>query len=228
MRFLFIRHGEPDYEKDCLTATGTLQAKAVAKRLSSEGISEIYSSPLRRAKETASYTAKSLGLKITTLDFMKEVLWGGENIPNKGHIWSLSDKMINEEDFDFYRQDWKEHPYFKNNIVMSYYEKIVGGIDDFLFEQGYCHDGQRFFCTKENNKTIALFSHGGSGGGAISHILALPFPLVLCVFPYAYTSVIAIDFPSNKGEYVHPHVDLFNDVAHIKGLSDKVKIQQNC
>lgn len=228
MRFLFIRHGEPDYEKDCLTPTGTLQAKAVAKRLAGENISEIYSSPLGRAKETASYTAKNLGLEVVTLDFMREVLWGGDNIPNKGHIWSLSDKMINEDNFDFCRQDWKEHPYFKNNIVMPYYEKIADSIDAFLAQQGYRHDGQRFFCNQENTKTIALFSHGGSGGAALSHILSLPFPYVLCVFPYAYTSVITLDFPSKQGEYVHPHVELFNDVAHIKGLGDKVKIQQKC
>ena len=31
MRFLFIRHGEPDYINDCLTPTGRLQAEAAAK-----------------------------------------------------------------------------------------------------------------------------------------------------------------------------------------------------
>lgn len=57
MRFLFIRHGEPDYVNDCLTATGRLQAAAAAKRLAGEGICEIYASPLGRAQETAGYTA---------------------------------------------------------------------------------------------------------------------------------------------------------------------------
>lgn len=36
MRFLFIRHGEPNYIKDCLTPTGRLQAEAAAKRLPGE------------------------------------------------------------------------------------------------------------------------------------------------------------------------------------------------
>ena len=36
MRFLFIRHGEPDYVNDCLTATGKLQAQAASKRLADE------------------------------------------------------------------------------------------------------------------------------------------------------------------------------------------------
>ncbi len=226
MRFLFIRHGEPDYANDCLTPRGRLQAQAAAKRLAGENICELYASPLGRAQETAGYTAKLLAQKITTLDFMRELSWGGEGVPDHGHIWFLSDRMLNEDNFDFLKDDWRQHPYFKNNLVLSDYEKVVAAIDDFLEGQGYRHEGRRFFCSKENNKTIALFSHGGSGAAALSQILSLPFPYVLCVFPYTYTSVIAVDFPSEPGSYVHPRVELFNDAAHIKGLGDELKIQQ--
>ena len=52
MRLIFIRHGEPDYEKDCLTELGHKQAAAAAQRLLSEGIDEIYSSPQGRAFQT--------------------------------------------------------------------------------------------------------------------------------------------------------------------------------
>ncbi|MBO5987521.1 MAG: histidine phosphatase family protein, partial [Lachnospiraceae bacterium] len=38
MRIIIVRHGEPNYEKDCLTSLGIRQAKAVAKRLADEGI----------------------------------------------------------------------------------------------------------------------------------------------------------------------------------------------
>ena len=31
MRIVFVRHGEPDYEHDCLTETGRLQAQAAAE-----------------------------------------------------------------------------------------------------------------------------------------------------------------------------------------------------
>ena len=43
MRIVLIRHGEPDYEKDCLTETGHKQAKIAAQRPLKEGIEEIYS-----------------------------------------------------------------------------------------------------------------------------------------------------------------------------------------
>jgi probable phosphoglycerate mutase len=84
MRIIFVRHGEPDYEHDCLTKTGSHQAAAVAERLSEEGITAIYSSPNGRARETAEYTARRLGLPITLLDFMHEISWGGPGIPRLG------------------------------------------------------------------------------------------------------------------------------------------------
>ena len=44
MRIIFVRHGEPDYEHDCLTETGKLQAVDAAERkrfLWSEKMSEM-------------------------------------------------------------------------------------------------------------------------------------------------------------------------------------------
>ena len=204
MRFLFIRHGEPDYINDCLTATGKLQAEAAAKRLAGEGICEIYASPLGRAQETANYTAETLGLKITTLDFMREISWGGEGVPDDGHIWTLAGKMLYEDNFDFYKQDWREHPYFKHNTVMPCYDKVAAGIDEFLEGQGYRHDGRRFFCSQPNDKTIALFSHGGSGGAALSHILSMPFPCPILIYHYqfsAYPQTAFHDLSCNKYTY---------------------------
>ena len=50
MRLIFIRHGDPDYQKDCLTEKGQLQAKAA---------------------EPFSKLSKINPIKI--LDFMKEI-----------------------------------------------------------------------------------------------------------------------------------------------------------
>ncbi|MBR5896854.1 MAG: histidine phosphatase family protein, partial [Lachnospiraceae bacterium] len=77
MKLYIIRPGEPDYENDCLTATGRKQAEAAAERLKDEGFDEIYSSPNGRAQETAKYTAEKVGLPVTVLDYMHEISWGG-------------------------------------------------------------------------------------------------------------------------------------------------------
>ena len=214
MRIVFVRHGEPDYKKDCLTLNGNKQAEAAAARLEREDISEIYASSMGRAQETAGYTARRLGLPVHTLDFMQEISWGGPDIPMEGHPWTISDWMINEEQYDFYREDWRQHPYFKNNIAVDYLNDIGGKFDALLLRQGYRHEGLRYYCETDQQKTIAVFSHGGSGACVLSHLLARPFPYVCSVMPYGLTSITILNFPVQTGEYVHPRIELFNDMAH--------------
>ena len=226
MRIIFVRHGEPDYERDCLTRTGRLQAAAAAERLAGEGIRGIYTSPNGRASETAGYTARRLGLPVTTLPYMHEISWGGPGIPMDGHPWTLGDWMIDREDFDFHTQNWREHPYFAQNAAKDYFDAIAGQFDSLLLEQGYRHEGTRFRCETEEERTIAVFSHGGSGACVLAHLLALPFPHVASVLTYGFTSVTILGFPVCPGAWVHPHLDLFNDVAHIRGLGDGIVIQQ--
>ena len=226
MRIVFVRHGEPDYEKDCLTETGKRQAEAAARRLVREGISVIYSSPMGRAAETAACTAKALSLPIHTLDFMHEISWGGPGVPDKGHPWTVSDRMISEDDFDFYHDSWRDHLYFKNNVAVQYLDDISRQFDALLLRHGYRHDGTRFFCEAQQQETIAVFSHGGSGACVLAHLLALPFPYVCTVLPYEFTSVIILEFPVRTGCHVHPRIELFNDAAHILDVSSGLVFQE--
>lgn len=225
MRIIFVRHGEPDYEHDCLTETGHLQAAAAAERLADEGISEIYASPYGRAQQTASYTAKKLGLPIITLEFMHEIGWGGPGVPCDGHPWTLSDWMM-QEGFNFYSDNWREHPYFKENVVTEHYDRVSGAFDTFLETLGYRREGNRFKCLNETNRTVALFSHGGSGAIVLARLLDLPFPWVISRMEYGFTSIIIVSFPDTPGEYCFPRLDLFNDLAHIRGLSSGIVLQQ--
>ena len=226
MRIIFVRHGEPDYVNDCLTETGKNQAEAAAKRLEREGITKIYSSPMGRAAETASFTAKRLNLPIQTLPFMHEISWGGPGVPAEGHPWTVSDWMISRDDFDFYHEDWRKHPGFRENTAVRYLDEISGQIDDLVLEHGYRHEGTRFFCKTNQQETFAIFSHGGSGACVLAHLLALPFPYVCTVLPYEFTSIIILEFPVRPGEYIHPRIELFNDAAHILELSKGLVFQQ--
>ncbi len=227
MRIFFIRHGEPDYDNDVLTEKGNLQAISVAERLKDEGIEEIYSSPMGRAAGTAARTAEVLDLPVTILDYMHETTWAGEGIPDEGHPWTLSEKMINEENCDFYGMDWREHPYYKGNAAVECYDLIAGKIDELLKNKGYIHDKNRFFCSAKEEKNIAIFSHGGSGACVLSHLLSLPFPYVATVLPYEFTSVTILNFPVCTGEYVHPRLELFNDIHHISKDSRGLVLQKS-
>ena len=110
MRIVFVRHGEPDYEHDCLTETGVRQAEMAAVRLKEEGISEIWASPLGRAQQTAKISSEVLGLPINTLDCMREITWGsidGQPLFADGHPWDTVDKMA-ADGVDLNMPDWRE------------------------------------------------------------------------------------------------------------------------
>ncbi len=77
MLLYIIRHGQPYYEPvECLTELGHRQARALAPRMVQSGITRIYSSPLRRARETAEPTAAALSLPVGIEPWTSEdVVW---------------------------------------------------------------------------------------------------------------------------------------------------------
>ena len=72
MRLLFIRHGEPDYQKDSLTERGWKEAKLLAKRIAPMDIKEYYCSPLGRAKDTAKPTLALAGREAVEYPWLRE------------------------------------------------------------------------------------------------------------------------------------------------------------
>lgn len=250
MRIVFIRHGEPDYENDCLTENGIVQAKATAERLLKENISGIYSSPMGRAKQTASFTAEKYGLDVKILDFMHEIDWGdvshtcgvacdSESKDGKecakleydGHPWTLAFKLLTEQPEYISNSEWKNHHYFKDNVCMQYYQKISEGVDKFLLNFGLERKNDLYYCAEEYEKnaekTIALFAHGGSGSILISHVLNLPFPFVLTSMPYGVCSVSVIELSKGMNNFAIPRLELFNDMNHIESFKlEKLKFEK--
>ena len=72
MKLLLIRHGEPDYELDCLTENGRRQARLLAGRLERENIAKVYISPRGRAQETAKIYLEGKNIPCQTLDWLHE------------------------------------------------------------------------------------------------------------------------------------------------------------
>jgi len=83
--FYFLRHGETESNVRRivagsldvpLTERGHAQARAAARALVNCGISEIYSSALRRAHDTAEYVAAVLKLPVRVIPGLAERRWG--------------------------------------------------------------------------------------------------------------------------------------------------------
>lgn len=220
MRIVFVRHGEPDYKRDCLTEAGVMQAEQAAVRLTEEGIEEIWSSPLGRAMETAEAFSAVAGMPVRTLDFMREVSWG--SIDDKpvfadGHPWDIADEIA-RQGIDLNRQDWRELPYFRTNRVVESVDMIEEKTDEWLKDFGYVREGSyyRHIREEESHRTIALFCHGGSSCAAMGHILNLSFPYMCALFHMEFTGITILRFDRRAGIGTLPCLELANDGRHIQ------------
>jgi broad specificity phosphatase PhoE len=79
---VLVRHGETDWNRERryqghadtpLNEAGRAQARELAETLRSEDVSAVYTSPLRRASETARIVAGRLGLEARELEPLREI-----------------------------------------------------------------------------------------------------------------------------------------------------------
>lgn len=220
MRIVFIRHGDPNYDLDCLTELGHKQAKIAAQRLLKEGIEEIYSSPLGRARQTAQAFSEASGIDdIKILDFMQEIRFGreGEMYEDKWNPWLVVEDLV-KNGKDIQTPDWREYPVFKENLATVDTDKIAVEADKWLSTLGYEREGKYYRCTRQDDKekTIALFCHGGSSTAFFSRVLNQQFPYMCAVLlHYPHTTISVIKFNKTPGSLCQPIIELLNDARHL-------------
>lgn len=223
MRIVLIRHGDPNYEKDCLTELGHKQVKVAAQRLLKEGIEEIYSSPLGRARQTAQAFSDASGIKeIKILDFIQEIRFGreGELYNNKWNPW-LGVGALVREGKDVQSENWRDYPVFKDNFATIDADKIAVEADKWLEKLGYTREGKYYRNNRkdEKEKTIAVFCHGGSSAAFMARVLNQTFPYmcgVLMRFPH--TTITVLRFDNTPGLLSLPVIELLNDDRHLKDV----------
>ena len=215
MRLIIVRHGEPDYEKDCLTPRGHAQARAAAAGLREEGIEAVFSSPMGRAQETARYTAHALGLSIRTLDFMREIRWGstdGRPLFADGHPWDIADELI-RRGWDLTDPSWPDHPLFRRNRAAEEAARVAREGDRWLESLGYRREGLYYRCARPDDRqyTAALFCHGGSSTALLSRLLNLPFPYLCATLHLDFTGAFTVRFARRPGSLCLPIIEAAGD-----------------
>ncbi len=223
MKIILIRHGDPNYEKDCITELGHKQVKVAAQRLLKEEIDEVYSSPLGRARQTAQAFLDASGIAdMTILDFMQEIRFGQEGAlyDNKWNPW-LGVYALISEGKDLQSPEWRNYPVFKDNFATIDADKIAEETDKWLATLGYERQGFYYRCSSQENadKTIAIFCHGGSSAAFMSRVLNQTFAYtcgVLMHFPH--TTISVLKFENKPGELILPVIELLNDAGHLKDV----------
>lgn len=109
MKLILVRHGETvlnaknvaqGWMDDHLNENGRRQAEQVSARLKSLKISAIYSSDLKRARETAEIIAKPHGLKVVQLKALREQNFGKAEGVNRDEINKRFDNFLEKRKTD--------------------------------------------------------------------------------------------------------------------------------
>ncbi len=181
MKLIFIRHGDPDYDRDTLTETGIKEAELLNVRLKNLKMDACYVSPLGRAQKTAELGLKGLGTTPVECDWLREF-----NAPilrpdkeEKSWVcwdWIPTDWSVRDRFFD--KDHWAEEPEMIAGKVREEYDRVCAGLDALLAEHGYVRDGRMYKAVKPNNDTLVFFCHYGLTCVALSHLINVS-PMVL-------------------------------------------------
>jgi broad specificity phosphatase PhoE len=152
-RLYLVRHGENlanltkefshrkvDYS---LTEKGVLQAEQTARYLQTKGINAVYSSPLRRAKETAQHLADALGHEVIVLEAFREINVGDlEDQPPTAESWTAHNAVL-----DAWRRGELHASFPGGENYLQMWQRVEAGL--------------RQVAAEHPNETVAIFAHGG-------------------------------------------------------------------
>jgi len=152
-RLYLVRHGENvanltkefssrrvDYS---LTEKGVLQAQQTAMALAGQDIHEIFSSPLKRARETAEIIGEHLGLPVTVVDEFREIDVGDLELrPPTAEAWAYHNEVLT---------GW----------VTGHPERRFPGGDNYCTLTARVRAGLKRITAGKDDCTLLVVGHGG-------------------------------------------------------------------
>ena len=206
-KIYLVRHGETDWNRQLryqgqrdipLNEEGNRQAMCVADYLAGENIEMVYSSPLSRARETATLIGEKHGLKLSVEHSLLEIDFGEW----EGRKYN---ELKQEE------QNMAERWFFSPDTI-----NIPGGEPYSVFKDrvlaGY--EGIRKI---DQNKNIAFVTHAGVIRIIIAAILDMPAAAVtkLRLAPASLTILLYDDWENS-------YLEIFNQSCYLQDIKKKL------
>jgi len=179
IELLLVRHGEPDWDtgKESgdpgLTELGRTQAASTAAHLQRLRIDAIYSSPLKRAFETAQIVAGAQKLTPTVIDDLEEI-----QVPVL--------RNLSQTEVDSYfvaamrrtlQERWTGFP--SGESFRDFHKRVTSALDSLLGQFNvHSHISEEFTVwsapARGKPLRVALVAHGGTNAVVVAHLLGLP------------------------------------------------------
>lgn len=229
MKLIFIRHGDPDYENDCLTEKGRREAAALAKRVKNWDITHIYCSPLGRAQETASFCLKEMNrTDATTYDWLRE-FYAPIMHPEKGRKrspWDFLPSYWTAEPLFFDKDHWFDAPVLKASEVdiQAYYKEVCSEFDTLLAKYGYVRKDGYYQVTRhpEKEETLVFFCHLGVSYVCMAHLLGIAPSVMWHSFFTAPTSVTVLGSEEVKEGEAGFRCQVLGDTRHLSDAGEPI------
>ena len=217
MKLLIVRHGEPDYSVDSLTEKGWREAKLLADRLCRLAVDDFYVSPLGRARDTASVTLDRLDRQATQLDWLQEFR-GRVLDPKTGrysYAWDFAPQYWTKCPEFWDRDAWRDNPLVATGNSGRVYDETIAGLDALLAKYGYAREGLMYRTQANSDATVVLFCHFGIAMAMLSHLIGVPFYLLLHGFIMAPSSVTTLVTEERLPGEVWFRCTGFGDTSHL-------------
>lgn len=218
MNLYFIRHGNPDYCRDCLTELGHKQADSCAEELLQLHIDEIFSSPMGRATETAQHLADKLGKDVLVEPWAHEVeqyAYRDDGSPTLAV--QLEPEFLRSPELEALGDEWHTHPRFNGSEqIRDMVKTVETGAETFFYKLGYQHEGHRFKILEKSEKNIAFFSHAGTFLILAGYLLQIPTLTAWHSFFTYQTGISWINFHNADSGYTVPRFLYINDTHHLR------------
>lgn len=218
MKLIFIRHGDPDYEKDSLTEKGWREAEILAKRVSSWDIKQIYCSPLGRAKDTCSVSLKAVGREAVTCEWLKEFYYQikDENTGEWTIAWDFYPRDFNDRDDLHDKDKWCYTDVMKSGDLASHAKDVYDGIDSLLEKHGYKRNDRNFYDVIEHNDdNLVFFCHFGVTALILGHLIGIAAPCIWQGMMMSPTSITVLGSEERIPGEASFRIQTFADARHL-------------
>ena len=203
MRFIFVRHGETEWniqgryqgQSDIpLSEKGRAQVAALGKRFEGIPVDVVYSSPLQRAYDSARAIAEPKGLPIRLVEGIKELDFGR---------WDgLTLEMLREQfgdSFMKYRTEPFHYPMEGEGTLNRAKLRVGAALEE--IKEEYRH----------TDKTVVVVAHGGILKLAIFYLLDMSSRFYRCI-ELDNTSLTILDIEEDRSI-----LRVLNDAHHLDG-----------
>lgn len=217
MKLIFVRHGEPDYEKDSLTDKGWKEAELLAKRIHKLDVKEFYCSPLGRAKDTASLSLKLCNREAIICDWLREFLVPvTDPITGSPRIaWDFMPNYWTNESLLYDKDNWINAPIMRTGDISDNYALVKKGIDEILALYGYTRHGAFYRTEKGSEDSIVFFCHLGLEFAVLSYLLGIAAPVLWHGFYVAPSSVTVLTTEERVRGDAYFRCKCLGDTSHL-------------